>query len=448
MSPIDSTREVIVTLLRNFGSRREIEQYLKEFSSLGSSKFAVIKVGGGILADQLDELASDLVFLRQVGLFPIVLHGAGPQLNQALEEAGISTERIDGLRVTSPEVLEIARRVFQRVNLRLVEALEERGTSARPITTGVFEAEPVDPHRLGLVGNVRRVHLEPIESAIRSGHLPVLACLGESAGGQILNVNADVAARELALAIQPYKIIFISTTEGLLDSEGHLISAVNLAEDYEDLMSQPWVHSGMRLKLQEIKQILDPLPDSSSVSITSPAHLARELFTHRGFGTLIRRGERVHRYESFDQIDLVRLRQLVESSFQRPLVEDYFDSKTAHRIYLAESYRAAAIVTLEGNVPFLDKFAVTQQAQGAGIGSSLWHRMRDENPKLFWRARHDNPINPWYFERSDGTFRDERWIVFWYGLEGFDQVKESIQRALSLPPTLQVGGLSVESDGL
>ena len=110
-----------------------------------------------------------------------------------------------------------------------------------------------------------------------------------------------------------------------------------------------------------------------------------------------------------------------------------------------ESYRAAAIVTLEGKIPFLDKFAVTLQAQGAGIGSSLWHRMRDENPKLFWRARHDNPINPWYFERSDGTFRDRQWIVFWYGLDGFDEVKESIQRALSLPPSLLVGGLSLEN---
>ena len=446
MHTFDSTREVILTLLRNFGSRREIEQYLKEFSSLDSSKFAVIKVGGGIIADQLDELASDLAFLRRVGLFPIVLHGAGPQLNEALEEAGIPSERIDGLRVTPPKVLEIARRVFQRVNLRLVEALEERSTSARPITTGVFEAEPVDSDRLGLVGNVRRVHLEPIESAIRSGHLPVLACLGESRGGQILNVNADVAARELALVIQPYKIIFLSTTEGLLDSEGQLIRAVNLTEDYEDLLSQPWVHSGMRLKLQEVKQILDRLPDSSSVAITSPDHLARELFTHRGSGTLIRRGERVHRYESFAETDLPRLRQLIESSFQHPLVDDYFDSKTAHRIYLVESYRPLPSSPWKARFPTSTSSPSPNRRRGPasaaryGIGCGT-------DPKLFWRARHDNPINPWYFERSDGTYHDQRWIVFWYGLAGFDEVKESIQRALSLAPSLLVGGLSLENDG-
>ena len=123
---------VIVKLLRSLGSRKEVEQYLKQYSEIEAKKFAIIKVGGGIIQDDLDSLVSSLTFLHRVGLFPIVIHGAGPQLNAALSEAGISTEIVDGQRVTSSETLEIARKVFQKQNLKLVEALERLGTRARP----------------------------------------------------------------------------------------------------------------------------------------------------------------------------------------------------------------------------------------------------------------------------------------------------------------------------
>ena len=179
-------------------------------------------MGGGIIQDDLDSLVSSLTFLQRVGLFPIVIHGAGPQLNAALKDAGISTKIVDGQRVTSPETLEIARKVFQKQNLKLVEALEKLGTRARPITSGIFEADLVNQEQLGLVGKVTDVHIDPIASAIRSGHLPILACLGETSGGQILNINADIAARQLALRIEPYKIVFLTPTGGLLNEQNKL----------------------------------------------------------------------------------------------------------------------------------------------------------------------------------------------------------------------------------
>src|ERR1700744_728992 len=136
-----STKDVIVRLLRNLGTRKEVEQYLKQYSTVDSRKFAIIKVGGNILARDLDGLASSLSFLQNVGLYPIVLHGAGPQIDEALADEGVPSQRVDGVRLTTPRVLEIARRVTLRENLRLVEALEELGTRARPVTSGVFEAE-------------------------------------------------------------------------------------------------------------------------------------------------------------------------------------------------------------------------------------------------------------------------------------------------------------------
>ncbi|WP_437288210.1 acetylglutamate kinase [Sorangium sp. So ce406] len=440
-----STQDVIVRLLRNLGSRKEVEQYLKQYAAVDQQKFAVIKVGGAILDEDLEALATSLVFLNQVGLYPIVIHGAGPQLDRALAEAGIPTERVDGLRVTTPRILEVARRVFLRENLRLVEALEEMGTRTRPITAGVFEASLLDEGRLGLVGRVERVHVDAVRSSLRAGHLPILACLGETPGGQIVNINADVAARELALATQPFKMIFLTSAGGLLDEHGRIISAVNLQEDYAGLIAQPWLTDGMRLKLQEIKLLLDGLPATSSVSITAPDHLAKELFTHTGSGTLVRRGERILRHDTLNGIDRGRLRDLLEACFERKLDEHYFDKKPFYRIYLSDSYRATAILTLDAkdkapSTPYLDKFAVTTEAQGVGIGGSLWTRMKSENPRLFWRARNGNEINPWYFQQAEGSYRNENWTVFWYGLSSFDDIRACIDHALSLPATLRQHG--------
>lgn len=439
-----STQDVIVRLLRNLGSRKEVEQYLKQYAAVDQQNFAVIKVGGAILDEDLEALATSLVFLNQVGLYPIVIHGAGPQLDRALAEAGISTERVDGLRVTTPRVLEIARRVFLRENLRLVEALEEMGTRTRPITAGVFEASLLDEGRLGFVGRIERVHVDAVRSSLRAGHLPILACLGETPGGQIVNINADVAARELALAIQPFKMIFLTSAGGLLDEHGRIISAINLEEDYAGLIAQPWLSAGTRLRLQEIKLLLDGLPPTSSVSITAPDHLAKELFTHTGSGTLVRRGERILRHDTLDGIDRGRLRDLLEACFQRKLDEHYFDKKPFYRIYLSDSYRATAILTLDSSgkapSPYLDKFAVTTEAQGVGIGGSLWTRMKNENPRLFWRARNGNEINPWYFQQAEGSYRNESWTVFWYGLSSFDEIRACIDHALSAPATLRQHG--------
>lgn len=106
-----SEKETITRLLYNIGSKREVEQYIRQYCSVDSQKFAVIKVGGAVLTDELETLASSLTFLYRVGLYPIVVHGAGPQLNNLLENAGIEPNYADGIRVTDPKTLAIARQV-------------------------------------------------------------------------------------------------------------------------------------------------------------------------------------------------------------------------------------------------------------------------------------------------------------------------------------------------
>jgi N-acetyl-gamma-glutamyl-phosphate reductase / acetylglutamate kinase len=139
-----NSRETILRLLSTIASRREINQYLNLFSSVSAPQFAVIKVGGAIITQELETLASSLSFLRSVGLFPVVVHGAGPQLNKLLEKAGVEPQYIDGIRITDEATLEIARKVFLEENLKLVEALENLGTRARPIIGGVFQGTYLD----------------------------------------------------------------------------------------------------------------------------------------------------------------------------------------------------------------------------------------------------------------------------------------------------------------
>ena len=287
------TRQTIVRLLSSMASAKEIDQYLKRFSHLDAKRFAVVKVGGAVLRDDLEALTSSLDFLQEVGLTPIVIHGAGPQLDEQLAAAGIEKRTVNGLRVTSPEALAIVRRVSQAENLKLVESLQGMNARATSIVGGVFEADYIDRAALGLVGEVKGVNLAPIEASLKAGSIPVIASLGETVSGQILNINADFAANELVQVLQPYKIVFLTGTGGLLDNEGRVIDSINLSTEYEHLIAQPWINGGMRVKIEQIKALLDKLPLTSSVSITRPAELAKELFTHKGSGTLVRRGERV-----------------------------------------------------------------------------------------------------------------------------------------------------------
>ena len=437
MDSADRLRPVILRLLANLGSSKEIQQYLKRFSERGADRFAVIKVGGAILRDQRDDLASALSFLQQVGLSPIVVHGAGPQLNEALARHGIDTPIIDGLRVTSPAALAVVRSVIQSENLLLVEALHSVGARASSILGGVFECEFRNRRKFGLVGKVKAVHQEAISASLRAGSIPVIASLGETASGQILNINADIAANELIALLKPYKIVFLTGTGGLLDGAGRLISSINLSSDLAALQSAPWLHSGMRLKIEQIAELLERLPLSSSVSITQPTELAKELFTHRGSGTLIRRGEAIRVYRQFQGIDQARLRALIESAFRRRLSPDYFATTRLLRAYVSSHYRAALLITKEEGMAHLDKFAVADDAQGEGLGRAAWQCMRAEHPQLFWRSRPDNPVNAFYAEQSDGCIKGERWWVFWYGLDSFQQIEAAVRHCHARPATLK-----------
>jgi acetylglutamate kinase len=425
-------RSVVSQVLSQLGTSREARYYLKQYSSDAELQFAVIKIGGAVLEEQLESLAAALAFLRNLGLMPIILHGAGPQLDVALAQASIETVKRDGLRVTTPEVMEVARPVIYRANRRLVSALEDQGVRAQGIQHGVFVCAYLDRESFGLVGDIRRVDLEAIREVVHRGILPVVACLGESPTGQVMNINADIAARELIWEVKPHKIIFLTGTGGLLDESGRIISAISLRSDYEYLLEQDWVHSGMQLKLEQINHLLSGLPESASVSITSVDNLARELFTHRGAGTLIRIGEEILERTEFSPDLKRKATALLEQSFDRTLKPDYFDGLPLECVLSSESNGAMAVV-LRGvdGISYLDKFAVTPEAQGAGLGAAVWQALIHRCPQLYWRSRIGNPVTAWYFDQAEASFTEDKWVAFSVGIHDFDQLRRCKEDCLA-----------------
>lgn len=430
-------RAAIVELLSHMRDGKEIREYLNRFSELDQERFAVIKVGGAIIEDQLDDLARALAFLQSVGLAPIVVHGGGPQLNAALEAAGFPEQRKDGLRITPPEAVGTVRDTLTAVNVKLVQAVRDQGGRAASIPSGVFEAELIDEAGLGRVGEPSGVRLDLVAAAAKAGQAPILTCLGDTADGRLVNINADSAVRALVGELQPYKIVFLTGTGALLDEAGAPISTVNLATDYEDLMAKDWVAGGMRLKLQEIKRLLDALPLSSSVSITRPDHLAKELFTHAGAGTLVRKGERIEAITDLSALDQERCAALVAESFGRPLKAGYFEGLDFDRAFVTENYRAAAITARLGDTVYLDKFAVLDAARGEGLGGAVWKRLVAYAPRLYWRSRRDNPINEFYFAVCDSAIKRGEWTVFQRGETDLERLPALAEQIAALPASLK-----------
>ncbi|KAJ7595528.1 acetylglutamate kinase ARG6 [Mycena floridula] len=437
-SVAQTDRDTITRLLYSLGSKREVERHLRIFSSASHpsqpAKFAVIKVGGAVL-DNLDELALNLSFLYRVGLYPIVLHGAGPQLNDIMEREGVVPDYIDGIRVTDTKTLQIARRVFLEENLKLVGALEALGTRARPITSGVFTADYLDKDKYGLVGKITKIDKRPIEASIRAGALPILTSLAESSDGQILNVNADIAAGELAKEVEPLKIVFLNEKGGLFHGvTGEKMDVINLDEEYDELMKQPWVKYGTKLKLREFKDLLDHLPRSSSVAVISADSLQKELFTDNGAGTLIRRGYKLFKHGNLDTIGADRFRQVIHDRDPEVLSGEQSVTgvlnelkNTPFTIYGDEPLDVVALVSHpEGETPVMTKLLASRNGVLNSVIDNVFSAIKKDHRRLFWTAQADDENRAWHFERADGSFTRAGKSLFWYGVQDVKEVEKII----------------------
>ena len=195
-------------------------------------------------------------------------------------------------------------------------------------------------------------------------------------------------------------------------------------------MKQSWVKYGTRLKILEIKELLSHLPRWASVSITSTSHLSKELFTHKGAGSLIRRGYKIHEFKnSLEGVNVDRLKKLLGASpaYDPSLFEVL--KKVPFTIYLDEEYHSAAVVLQQsGEVPVLYQFYTLPEAQDFNFRENIWHRIRATFPQLSWVIERKDPEKAWFFTHSEGSFSEAEKSVFWYGLKDVSEARGCVDR--------------------
>jgi acetylglutamate kinase len=269
-----------------------------------------------------------------------------------------------------------------------------------------------------------------IRRAIHTSSIPIVSL--ESAKDATTDGRFNLLSA-LAARLGTRKVIFLSPTSGLEREGTPHISDVNLSVDYERLLgARGQLARRHYTLLRQVRDLLNEVPQRASVAVVSPLALLRELFTVSGAGTMIRRGSKIERHTTFDGIDRERLRALLENAFGKLLKGEALE-RGVERIYVEENYLGAALLSPSPIGPYLSKFAVERTAQGEGIGGDLWKVITRDYSSVFWRARPDNPITPWYAKQCDGLHRFPEWHVFWKGLAP-ERVEEAIAFARTLPP--------------
>ncbi|GCE24642.1 acetylglutamate kinase [Dictyobacter alpinus] len=251
-------------------------------------KTLVIKLGGSTLEHQRAVL-QDIIWLRALGAYPVLVHGGGPYINEWLTKLNLPTRFINGLRVTDAATLNVVRMVLLgQVNQGLVLMASQMGGKAIGLAGtdgGLVRAHMAD-ERLGFVGEVDAVDPTPIEALLREGYIPMVAPLGEGPDGTCLNINADLVAAHLAGALNAEKLIFLSNVAGICRADGTLISELRESEA-KQLIDDGVISGGMIPKVTACLDALVAVPRVHIVDGRDSHVLLRELFTDKGAGTMI-----------------------------------------------------------------------------------------------------------------------------------------------------------------
>jgi acetylglutamate kinase len=265
-----------------------------------SGAVVVVKYGGNAMVDETLKaaFAADMVYLRTVGLRPVVVHGGGPQISAMLKRLGIAGEFKGGLRVTTPETMDVVRMVLVgQVGRELVGLINAHGPLAVGMSgedAGLFTAAKrtvtVDgaTHDIGLVGDVVEVNPTGVLDLIAAGRIPVISTVAPDAGGVVHNVNADTAAAALAVALDAAKLVVLTDVEGLYadwPDRSSLLSRIS-AEALEELL--PHLESGMVPKMEgALRAVRGGVAAAHVIDGRTPHAVLLEIVTTEGIGTMV-----------------------------------------------------------------------------------------------------------------------------------------------------------------
>ncbi|MGD8367149.1 MAG: acetylglutamate kinase [Desulfobacterales bacterium] len=273
--------------------------YIRKFTGMT----VVIKYGGHAMVDEQlkEDFARDVTLLKFIGLNPVVVHGGGPQINQVLDRMGISPKFVRGMRLTDEPTMDVVEMVLGgKVNKAIVAQINRQGGRAVGLSgkdgeliqarkMKIYHQEDADkPPEIidpGLVGEVTRINPTIIETIARQGFIPIIAPVGAGEAGETYNLNADLVAARIAVALSAGRLIYLTDVDGVLDPEGRLISSID-AETIRQMVETKTISGGM---IPKIEYALDALRAGvGKVPIINGKRrhaLLLELFTDSGIGT-------------------------------------------------------------------------------------------------------------------------------------------------------------------
>ncbi|MCZ6503390.1 MAG: acetylglutamate kinase [Gammaproteobacteria bacterium] len=275
--------------------------YIQRFTD----KTIVIKYGGHAMTDQQlnQDFARDIVLMKLVGMNPIVVHGGGPQIGAVLEELGIESKFVDGMRVTDSKTMDVVQMVLGGlVNQDIVSLINKHGGKAVGLTgkdASLIKARKLLIQRsspelqtpeiidIGHVGEVASINREVLDLAVHSDIIPVIAPIGIGEDSETYNINADLVAGKIAEELEAEKLILLTNVPGIADEKGNLLSRLSVAE-VEQLIENGTISGGMLPKINCALSAVNNGVKTSQIIDGRVAHaVLLEVLTDEGVGTLI-----------------------------------------------------------------------------------------------------------------------------------------------------------------
>ena len=283
------TEEEIQKILPLKGpSFEEVKSYLDKYND----EYIVIKCGGSVLIDQtlFDNFINDISVLNKLGFIPILIHGGGKRISNKLNEEGIKSCFINGLRITDDKSINIVEEVLNNFNKEITDSLKKNNCDSQGITNKQNNILIVEQENkeLGFVGTPKQINQSIIEQIVKGKKVPVIAPLGLNKNNQVFNINADTAAGAIAKKLNARRLIIMSDVEGVLDNNKKLISEIN-TNKINELIKNKTISGGM---IPKIKNCLDVASNGVKGVCIIDGRLNHsilfELLTNAGSGTLIR----------------------------------------------------------------------------------------------------------------------------------------------------------------
>ena len=265
--------------------------YIQKFYN----KIIVVKYGGAAMTESFlkESFARDIALMKLVGMKPVIVHGGGPQIGEELKKAGVTSEFINGQRITTKSTMMVVKKVLgKNINKEIIKLLKKHGGHGLSFNHEEFKIIKASKKHnkevdLGYVGNVSRILKTPLQKALRSDYIPVIAPIGLNRKNDFLNINADSVAGKVAQALRAEKLILLTDVKGIGDSKNDLISKISLRKG-QKLLKEDFIKGGMTPKLSAaLEAKKNGVKSSHIIDGRVPHAVLLEVLTEEGVGTMI-----------------------------------------------------------------------------------------------------------------------------------------------------------------